>query len=103
MVLLYRIERGKASGKSRLDFFAFAPFSSLFIEPVPKLIDCALNVPGIAGGTVLEQPPEPVPKLIDCALNVPGIAGGTVLGQALAVFQAFSLTKLRISRLLSQN
>jgi hypothetical protein len=35
---------------------------------------------------------EPVPKLIDCALT------RTVLGQAFAVFQAFSLTKLRISR-----
>ncbi|MDR2069051.1 MAG: hypothetical protein LBP71_04195 [Spirochaetaceae bacterium] len=40
---------------------------------------------------------EPVPKLIDCALT------RTVLGQALAVFQAFSLAKLRISRKLSQN
>jgi hypothetical protein len=40
---------------------------------------------------------EPVPKLIDCALT------RTVLGQALAVFQAFSLAKLRISKLLSQN
>jgi hypothetical protein len=30
------------------------------------------------------------------------MAGGTVLGQALAVFQAFSLTKLRIAKLLSQ-
>jgi hypothetical protein len=39
---------------------------------------------------------EPVPKLIDCALP------RTVLGQSLAVFQAFSLVKLRISRLLSQ-
>jgi hypothetical protein len=39
---------------------------------------------------------EPVPKLIDCALL------RTVLGQALAVSQAFSLTKLRISKLLSQ-
>jgi hypothetical protein len=36
----------------------------------------------------------PVPKLIDCALT------RTVLGQALAVFQAFSLAKPRISRLL---
>jgi hypothetical protein len=40
---------------------------------------------------------EPVPKLIDCALT------RTILRQALAVFQAFSLTKPRISRLLSQN
>ncbi|MDR2029409.1 MAG: hypothetical protein LBP93_07720, partial [Treponema sp.] len=40
---------------------------------------------------------EPVPKLIDCALT------RTVLGQALAVFQAFSLAKLRNSRKLSQN
>jgi hypothetical protein len=40
---------------------------------------------------------EPVPKLIDKALT------RTVLGQALAVFQAFSLVKLRISKLLSQN
>jgi hypothetical protein len=40
---------------------------------------------------------EPVPKLIDCSLT------RTVLGQALAVFQAFSLVKPRISRLLSQN
>jgi hypothetical protein len=39
---------------------------------------------------------EPVPKLIDCALT------RTVLGQSLAVFQAFSLAKPRISRLLSQ-
>jgi hypothetical protein len=40
---------------------------------------------------------EPVPKQIDCALT------RTILGQARAVFQAFSLTKPRISRLLSQN
>jgi hypothetical protein len=39
---------------------------------------------------------EPVPKLIDYALK------RMVLGQALAVFQAFSLVKLRNSRLLSQ-
>jgi hypothetical protein len=39
---------------------------------------------------------EPVPKLIDNALT------RTVLGQTLADFQAFSLAKLRISRLLSQ-
>jgi hypothetical protein len=37
------------------------------------------------------------PKTIDCALM------RTVLGQALAVFQAFSLEKPRILRLLSQN
>jgi transposase len=40
---------------------------------------------------------EPVPKLIDSTLT------RSVLGQALAVFQTFSLTKLQISRLLSQN
>jgi hypothetical protein len=39
---------------------------------------------------------EPVPKLIDYALT------RTVLGQAFAFFQAFSLAKLRILRLLSQ-
>jgi hypothetical protein len=43
------------------------------------------------------QAVEPVPKLIDCALT------RTVLEQALVVFQAFSLAKLRISRLLFQN
>lgn len=32
---------------------------------------------------------------------VPGIAGGAVLGRALAGFQAFSITKLRIAKLLS--
>jgi hypothetical protein len=40
---------------------------------------------------------EPFPKPIDCALT------RTVLGQARAVFQAFSLAKPRISRLLFQN
>jgi predicted exporter len=40
---------------------------------------------------------EPVPKLIDCAL------ARMVLGLALAVFQAFRLAQLRMSRLLSQN
>jgi hypothetical protein len=40
------------------------------------------------GGMVLC---DPVPKLIDCALT------RMVLGQALAVFQAFSLAKPRIS------
>jgi hypothetical protein len=40
---------------------------------------------------------EPVPKLIDCALK------RTVLKQAFAVFQAFSLAKLWILGLLSQN
>jgi hypothetical protein len=32
-------------------------FSQIILigEPVPKLIDCALNVPGTAGGAVLEQ------------------------------------------------
>jgi hypothetical protein len=44
----------------------------------------------------MEEMIEPVPKLIDCTLK------RMVLGQALAVFQAFSLTKLRISKLLSQ-
>jgi hypothetical protein len=39
---------------------------------------------------------EPVPKLIDYALT------RMVLGQVLAVFQAFSLAKLRNLRLLSQ-
>jgi hypothetical protein len=39
---------------------------------------------------------EPVPKLIDNALT------RMVLGHALAVFQAFSLAKLRNLRLLSQ-
>jgi hypothetical protein len=48
-------------------------------------------------GSIFPDVIEPVPKLIDCALT------RTVLGQALAVFQAFSLAKLRISKLLSQN
>jgi hypothetical protein len=39
---------------------------------------------------------EPVPKLVDYALK------RMVLGQALAVFQVFSLAKLRNLRLLSQ-
>jgi hypothetical protein len=39
---------------------------------------------------------EPVPKLVNYALR------RMVLGQALAVFQAFSLAKLRNLRLLSQ-
>jgi hypothetical protein len=39
---------------------------------------------------------EPVPKLIDYALK------RMVLGQAIAVFQVFSLAKLRNLRLLSQ-
>jgi hypothetical protein len=40
---------------------------------------------------------EPVPKLIDCALTRTVRTSGS-MGQALAVFQAFSLAKLRIFR-----
>jgi hypothetical protein len=50
---------------------------------------------------------KPVPKPIDCALTRTVRTSGS-MGQVLAVFQTFSLrtkgsTKLRISRLLSQN
>jgi hypothetical protein len=44
-----------------------------------------------------------IQSLSQLCAGVPGIAGGTVLGQARAVFQAFSLAKPQISRLLSQN
>jgi hypothetical protein len=43
--------------------------------------------------TIIE-PVEPVPKLIDYALKR-ATFGCMVLGQALAVFQAFSLAKLQ--------
>jgi hypothetical protein len=41
------------------------------------------------------KPLEPVPKLIDCALTRTARTSGS-MDQALAVSQAFSLAKLRI-------
>ena len=83
-------------------------FSLLFSEPdilrelygaicgVPLDPSIPVTINTLEGALFMERINEPVPKLIDCALQ------RTVLGQVLAVFQAFSLTKLRISKLLSQ-